>query len=421
VDNIHGQKAAFFIYLLKCESIMSLMTIEEPESTHRPQVWQASHALWRLAFRPFYLCAALFAALAVPLWVAQYLGWLGGWPRVGLLWHMHEMVFGMVAAVVIGFLYTAGKNWTNLWTPRRGHLIALVVLWLGGRVAMLAAPPLVGAAIDVLFLPLAAWSFYRVLRLSDNRRNLFLVGLLALLTLANVVFHSAALGWIALSPLLPVQAAILTVVMIESVIGARVIPMFTSNGAPGTKPVVNPKRDRVTIILAACASLAWLAGLPAALTAVLALAAAGATLLRLAGWQPHRTVRVPLLWILHLSYGWISIGFFLLALASLNIVPSSAAFHALTVGSMAGLIIGMMTRTALGHTGRPLKTGRAELAMYILIQLLAVARLSAALGVDSQSHVMLLLAAACWAGAFLLYVFRYGPYLFRPRIDGREG
>lgn len=400
---------------------MSLLTIEEPDASAHPALWDADHPLWRLGFRPFYLLAAAFAVFSVPLWIAHYLGWLSGWPHIGLGWHMHEMVFGMVIAVVIGFLYTAGRNWTGLWTPRKAHLAALALLWCAGRVAMLTAPPVLAAAIDLLFLPFAAWPLYRVLQQSGNKRNLFLAGLLGLLTVANALFHAAVLGWIPLAPVAPIQAAILIVVVIESVIGARVIPMFTSNGAPGTKPIVHPKRDAIALALMAGASLAWIFGLPAPAIAALASAAACAMLLRLAGWKPHRTIHVPLLWILHLSYGWIPIGFFLLALTSLNVVAASAAFHALTVGSMSGLILGMMTRTALGHTGRPLASGRAELAMYLLIQVGAFARVWAAIDMGAVRNGALIVSAVCWTAAFLLYVVVYGPYLLRPRLDGREG
>ncbi len=262
---------------------------------------------------------------------------------------------------------------------------------------------------------------YRVLQRSGNKRNLFLIGLLGLLTLANATYHGAALGWIALSPIAAVQAAILIIVTIESVIGARVIPMFTANGAPGTTPIVHPRRDLISLVLTVSASVAWVVGLPAVLIASLAVAAACTQMVRWGGWKPHRTLRNPLLWILHLSYAWIPFGFILIALAALQIVTASAAFHALTVGSMAGLIIGMMTRTALGHTGRPLKSGYAELAMYFLIQAGAVARLVAGLGAPAMRDAALVLATACWAGAFLIYVAVYGPYLVRVRVDGREG
>jgi uncharacterized protein involved in response to NO len=400
---------------------MSLISIEEPPTVSNPSASLWLHPVLRLGFRPLYLLAALFAALAVPLWTAQVAGHLHGWAQLGVAWHMHEMVFGFAIAVVVGFLYTAGRTWTGLWTPREGQLAMLAALWLAGRAAMFALPPLPAALVDALFLPCAAWPMYSVLKQSGNTRNLFLVGLLGLLALCNAAFHGAVLGWLKLAPAAPVQAAILIIVVIESVIGGRVIPMFTRNGAPGSTPQVRPALDKFALGALACASLAWVAGLPAVLTAPLCLVAGAAALVRLAGWQPRATLRVPLLWILHLSYGWIGVGFILLAGASAGLLPASAALHALTVGSMAGLIIGMMTRTSLGHTGRPLKAGRAEVAMYLLIQLGGLARLAAGVGPHGWYLAALVLASLCWSLSFALFAWTYGPYLWRPRVDGKEG
>jgi uncharacterized protein involved in response to NO len=400
---------------------MSLLSVEEPVLPAGARApWLPDHPLWRLGFRPFYLLAALLAAVAVPAWVANYLGWIA-WPRLGLGWHMHEMVFGMAVAVIVGFLLTAVRAWTGLWTPREGHLAALAALWVAGRVAMLAAPPWLAALVDLAFLPLAAWPLWRVLHRAGNKRNQFLPVLLMLLAAANVLYHAAALGWMALSPVAPVEGAILIIVLIESVIGSRVIPMFTRNGAPGSTPAVHERRDKVAMGLTAATVIGWILPLPPAAFAGIAFAAGCAVLLRLAGWQPQRTVRVPLLWILHLSYAWIGIGFFMLALAALNVVTPSAAFHALAVGSMAGLIIGMMTRTALGHTGRPLKAGAAETAMYWLIQIGALARVGAAVGPAAARAACLVGAAMAWSLAFSLYVAVYGRYLWQVRIDGKEG
>lgn len=399
---------------------MSLLTIDEPAAPVHHPLWSAAHPLWALGFRPFYILSAAFAALAVPLWLGQYLGWLA-WPHVGLGWHAHEMVYGMAIAVIVGFLFTAGRNWTNLWTPRGTHLAALAGLWMAGRGAMLGAPPLAAAAVDLLFLPLAAWPLYRVLKQSGNKRNLFLVFLLALLTVANALFHGATVGWLALSPLAPVHAAILVIVVIEAVIGGRVIPMFTNNGAPGSKPVVRPLHDKVALGLTVAASVAWVLPLPGAISAALMMAAACAMLLRLAGWRPQRTLRVPLLWILHVGYAWIAIGFALLALAALGLGTASAGFHALAVGSMAALVIGMMTRTTLGHTGRMLKSGRYEPVMYLLIQAGAVLRVLAQFAPAAWRNAALLASGACWSLSFLMFLAVYAPYLWRARIDGREG
>ena len=385
-------------------------------------VWSLAHPVWQLGFRPFYLLAALFAALAVPLWVARYLGWLTVGAHIDLNWHMHEMIFGMVIAVVIGFLFTAARNWTELWTPRRAHLAALAGLWLLGRVAMLFADPLPAALADLLFLPCAAWPLYRVLHRSGNRRNYFLVLLLAMLTLCNLCFHAARLGWLNVATLMPVQIAIFVVVVIESVIGARVIPMFTRNGAPGVTPVVHALRDQITLGLLLTAVFAWMLGVPGIPAAALALLAAGALLFRLFAWQAQRTLHVPLLWILHLSYAWIPAGLILLALSELNLAPASAAFHALTVGSMAGLILGMMTRTTLGHTGRKLLTGKPEFLLYVLIQAGALLRVLASLITGAAlQNAGLIAAGLCWSLAFVLFVMGYAPFLLRARIDGREG
>ncbi len=400
---------------------MSLYTIEEPAAPQHHRLWSGRHALWALGFRPFYLLAALLAVLAIPAWLANYLGWISA-PAITLGWHMHEMVYGFALAVVVGFLLTAVRAWTGIWTPRGAHLAMLALVWVAGRVAMLAAPAWLAAAVDLLFLPLAAWALYKVLRQADNKRNMFLVGLLGLLTLANAAYHGAVLELLPISQVTPIHAAILIIVLIESVIGGRVIPMFTDNGAPGgPKALQLPRNDKIALALLAATVAGWVAGVPGPLMAVLALLACCATILRLLGWRPLRAAAVPLLWILHLSYAWIAAGFLLLALAALGLGAASTAFHALAVGSMAGLIVGMMTRTTLGHTGRKLVAGKAETAMFALIQAGALLRVLAALAPVQWRNGALLLSGACWTLSFVLFLIVYAPYLWRPRIDGKEG
>lgn len=400
---------------------MSLLTIEEPDAGKRQPLWNGGHALWALGFRPFYLLAAVLAVLAIPVWLSQYLGWIAWAPNITLGWHMHEMVFGFAIAVVVGFLFTAGRAWTGFWTPRGLHLAALALLWVAGRIAMLAAPAWLAAVIDMSFLPLAAWSMYRVLHRAGNKRNMFLVGLLTLLAIANGAFHAAAMQLIPVSEIAAIHAAILLIVLIEAVIGGRVIPMFTDNAAPGPKSVVRPRNDKIALAAVAAASAVWVFGAPAPLMAALALMACVATAIRLAGWKPYRTIRVPLLWILHLSYAWIPLGFLLLGLAALGIGTASTAFHAMAVGSMAGLIVGMISRTTLGHTGRKLATGRAELFTYALIQAGAVARVAAGMAPPEWRPGLLAVSGACWSLSFALLLLVYAPYLWRPRIDGKEG
>ena len=401
---------------------MSLLTIEEPAAETRHPLWNGGHALWALGFRPFYLLAAALAVLGIPAWLAHYAGWVSWSPNITLGWHMHEMVFGFAIAVVVGFLLTAVRAWTGLWTSRGTHLAGLALLWLAGRAAMLTGPAWLAAAIDMSFLPLAAWSLYRVLKRAGNKRNMFLVGLLALLAIANGVFHAATMELLPVSVIAPIHAAILLIVMIEAVIGGRVIPMFTDNGAPGTpKAVVRPRNDKIALAVIVSAIAGWVFGAPGPLMAALGLMASVATAIRLAGWRPARALRVPLLWILHLSYAWIPLGFLMLGLAALGIGSASTAFHALAVGSMAGLIVGMITRTTLGHTGRKLVAGRAETLMYGLIQAGALTRVGAGMAPMEWRAGLLVVSAACWTLSFALLLMVYTPYLWRARIDGKEG
>jgi len=400
---------------------MTLLTIEETAGSDSAASGLLRHPLLALGFRPFYLLAAAFAAVAIPVWLLRYYGLLPALVHIDLSWHAHEMVFGFAVAAIIGFLYTAGRNWTGLWTPRRGPLAAIVLLWMAGRIAMLLTQPMFAAAVDILFLPVAAVPLYRVLRQANNKRNLFLIALLLVLALCNLGFHAARSGWLQLSPLQPVHAAILVIAIIETAIGGRVIPHFTANAVTGARPVINDRRDRITLILTAGTALAWALALPAPFIAGVAAAAATAQLTRLAGWKPLCTLRNPLLWILHASYAWLVLGLILLAMSALGLASTSAAFHVLAIGAMAGLIMGMITRTALGHTGRPLHAGRAEAAMYLLIQVGVAFRLLAAAGPDGVRDAGLLLSAACWTTAFLMYAITYGPYLFNARLDARDG
>ena len=375
----------------------------------------------RIGFRPFYLLAAGFAAIAIPLWLGRYLAGFSAPAQVDLYWHAHEMVFGFATAVIMGFLYTAGRNWTGLWTPR-GHRLALIAgLWLLGRLAMLFADPRLAAAVDLGFLPVAAWPLYQVLRRAQNRRNLGLLVILALLWVADLGFHASRLGWLPYSPLQATEAAILLIVMLMSIIGGRVIPPFTTNAIGQPRATIDPRLDRGVMVATAAILVVWSLPLPGWLVLLVAVVAAALHLRRLGGWQSRHVVGRPLLWILHLAYAWIPLGLLLLGLSAVDVVTRSAAFHALTVGAMAGLIVGMITRTALGHTGRPLEAGLAETCMYTLIALAAIARVAAALLPAAYYPVALVISMVCWVSAFLTYIVVYGPYLWRARLDGAEG
>ena len=394
------------------------MLSERQAAAQKPYGWP----VLRLGFRPFYLGAAALAAIWVPLWLAIFLAGLPLPTTVpGLFWHAHEMLFGFAVAVIVGFLMTAGKNWTGLATPRGPWLAALVLLWLAGRWAAFSGSALLYGLLDVALLVLVAGILIRLLLRARNFRNLPLAGLLVLLALTNACFHLAAHGQIAMSPLTPLHAALALVLMIESVIGGRVIPAFTMAAKPGLKLLRQPRLEWVTFGMTALA-LAWWVFAPAGWPGAWALGAAGLLhLRRFLGWQPQSSARQPMLWILHAAYAWFPLGLVLLALAQVGVLPDSVGVHALAVGFTGGLIVGMMTRTARGHTGRTLLADRSEVLAYGLILLAAVLRVLLPLVLPAFTSTVLVLAGMAWSLAFVVYLGRFSPWLLQTRLDGQDG
>ncbi|WP_133699143.1 NnrS family protein [Roseateles toxinivorans] len=376
----------------------------------------------RLAFRPFYLLAALAGVTLMPLWWAVYTGRLV--PASGLapsLWHAHEMLFGMVGAVVVGFLFTAGKTWTGLPTPRGSQLGAFALLWLMARVAALAAPYPVFFVLDVAFLPLAAALFGDLLVRSGNLRNAGIATVLMGLGIANLAFHLGASGALDWPPQRALQAAVALLVVLETVIGGRVIPFFTRNVTPGLENAVPTWRERLLMGVTLLGLVAWLCEWPIGFAATLLGGAAGLHLWRLLTWAPQMSLRRPILWSLHLAYAWIPVGLALLASSLWFQWSVSPALHTFTVGATAGLLMSMMTRTARGHTGRPLQVGRVEALAYVLVALSACLRVLVPLAWPSATLVTLIISGACFASAFALYLAVYAKWLLSPRADGQDG
>jgi len=393
-------------------------TVDRPDATSPPRF-----ALFALGFRPFYLLAALLAALSVPVWVAQYVGLLPSrGPIAGLAWHMHEMVFGFAVAVVTGFLFTAGRNWTNQPTPTGATLAGLAALWLAARVLAITGPSSVAAWVDFAFLPLVAWFLWRALKAANNKRNYFFVALLGALAVFNMAFWFAAFGIAPVSPLVPIKAALYVIVTIVGIMGGRVIPMFTQNTIPTARVRRSVSLDRWAIGLLAAALAFDVLAAPAWLLAPAALSAAVLHATRLALWDPIATRGKPIVWILHASYAWIPVGLALLAIASLTPkVHEVYAVHAFAIGAVGGMIIGMITRTALGHTGRVLAAGLAETFAYGLVQAAAFTRVAVGLAIPAAYGQTLALSALFWSAGFALYAIAYFPILTRPRADGRPG
>ena len=378
-------------------------------------------ALFNLGFRPFYLLAALFAALAVPAWVADLSG--HGWPArylEGLVWHQHEMVFGFALAVIAGFLLTAGRVWTGRATPSGAPLALLAAHWLAARVLVVTGPPWLAALVDGAFPFVVAFVLGRVIFAARNARNYFVPVLIAVLGLVNAGFHLSALGLIDAPPSLWAQGGLFLELLLLMVMAGRVVPSFTASALPQAKLHRSAALDYAALALSAIAFACALGEVGGWLGALPAFAAAALHATRQAGWAPLATRGRPILWILHLSHAWIPVGFVLLGLAAFGLVIGAAPLHAFAVGALAGTVVGMITRTALGHTARPLAAGRAEFACYVLVHCAAAARVAAALVLTAYMPLVYL-SAALWSAAFLTYFFAYAPRLASARLDGRPG
>lgn len=394
--------------------------VEPPSALPVPQF-----ALWQLGFRPFYLLASVFAALSVALWGLQSTGWLSRPYLAGPVWHAHEMLFGYALAVVVGFLLTAGKNWSGQQTLQGLPLGLLAALWIAGRVLVLTPYGWLAAAVNSAF-PLAAAvalavPFWR----ARNRRNYFFVGLLVALSGAQLAVHLGHLQVLALPAWLGIHLGLDVLLFIMAVMAGRIVPMFTNNGVPGAAARRDPRLETAALgavlaILVADALGPLLPGRQVWMTALLGLATF-AHLARVALWQPFKTLRTPLVWVLHASYLWIVIHLALRTLALVDAVPASLATHALTVGAVGGLTIGMMTRTARGHTGRPLVADAFDVAAYTAVLGAAAVRVFLPLLMPALVIEAILASALLWSVGFAIYAARYWPVLTRQRIDGRPG
>ncbi|MBW2423438.1 MAG: NnrS family protein, partial [Deltaproteobacteria bacterium] len=389
------------------------------------------YGLWGRGFRPFFLGMALYTLVVIPWWTASWLAGVPapGWPGA-IQWHGHEMLFGFVAAGIAGFLLTASPTWAGRRALCGRPLAALFGLWVAGRVAFALAgflPVWVVAAVDFVFLPCVAFVVGWTLRGSGQYRNYGVVAVVSGLALANALVHADALGvahgWSGRALRLAVDG----IVVLILVISGRITPAFTRNAfrREGLAYEVRSPLALHAVAITAALALAVVGSAMqrSAATGVLATIAGLAAAARMVGWQSWHTRRDPLLWSLHAGVAWLVVGLLLVAAGDLGApIPVAAGLHALTAGAMGTMLIAVMTRVALGHTGRPLALPTGMVQAYLLVHLAALARVAGALVVEpGLNRALILLAGLAWAGGFGLFALRYGPMLVRPRVDGRPG
>jgi uncharacterized protein involved in response to NO len=378
-------------------------------------------ALLSYGFRPFFLLGALWAGLTVLLWLPIYEGDIAlDTVFTPTDWHAHELLFGYVAAVVTGFLLTAIPNWTGRLPLNGLPLLVLVLAWLAGRLAV-AAGSLLGwrlvAIIDASFLVLVLGAATREVVAGRNWRNLRVLVIVAVLVLANIVFHVEAHLWG--GAVLGRRMALAAVVALIVLVGGRIIPSFTRNwlvkANPGQLPAPFDRLDAVAVGATVLGLAAWLVAPEGLVTAGLLTAAGLANAVRLARWRGDRTGRDPIVLILHLGYGFVPLGFLLLAAAAVwPAVGEAAGIHAWSVGAAGVMTLAVMTRATRGHTGHALEASPATRLIYMAVLAAAVLRILAGL-LPEVATPLLWAAATAWVVAFWGFCLAYGPMLMRPR------
>jgi len=399
---------------------MSLINIE---SLQKP-IPQNRFSLFELGFRPFFLAAAVVAVVLMLWWQGLLLSLLDADVYYGAaIWHSHEMVFGFAVAVMAGFLLTAVRNWTKVQTLKGPWLAAIVILWLAGRLLPLFStmlPPWVIAIVDSAFLPLLALFLAIPILRANKRPQLIFVAMLMLMLVGNIMVHLELLGFVVSSAEMGITLAMNTVVLMIVIMAGRVFPMFTKTGAPGAVPRKWPWLEKLAIVSMLLLLIAELLYPQAWLLTALAGIAALAHAARLWGWHSRLVWSVPLLWVLHLGYAWLVLAFALKALLITGALEPVLATHSIAAAIVV-LCLGMMSRVALGHTGRALIPADSMAWAFAFINLAMVARVLVPMFVPGWSATAMIASAGLWLIAFALFVHTYLPILIRARVDGQPG
>ncbi|EWH09418.1 NnrS family protein [Catenovulum agarivorans DS-2] len=406
---------------------MALIQIQQPNNLQQPQK-PKGHPFWELAFRPWFLLASVWSVLAITIWM----GFLHGKPLTHqwhmlnpLVWHTHEMIFGFAATVAAGFVLTAVQTWTNQPSINGKPLMLLTAIWLIARVCFAlneTSSIYLGFALQMLWWLGVIYSYSKLVLKANNKRNYIFIGLFSLMMIANATLLLADLQQNIPMAIHLAQTSVLIFALLISLIGGRVIGFFTKNGAPHSNPQQYPMLNLASNLLTAICAIGlfltyfsqthiiWymLSGLFIG-TGIL-------QTIRLIGWQPHKTLKVPLLWSLHATYLAMSLGLILMGISFVReSITFSDALHLITVGSIGGMILAMIARVSLGHTGRMIIVGHT---MAIAFSALIIAGLSRSLlAVFGMPQLSWKISAALWIIGFMIFVVVYTPILLAPRKD----
>lgn len=396
------------------------LNIEDPDK----QVSKDSFVPFALGFRPFFLLAGLSAVLLILLWFLQLTGKVtvsGYYTPTG--WHAHEMLFGYTVAVISGFLLTAAGNWTGIKIVNGWRLMLLTVVFLAGRLAPFVPelPHWIIATVDIIFLPLVALILATPIIRVKQWSNIIFVPLLLTMAAANTAVHLSALQVIDVNIVMGSRAMVYLVMFLIVVMGGRVIPFFTERGVAGVttkKWTAIEYLSAISVLLAAISDVfyGW-----SVVTGYLAFFAAIINMIRLYGWYSNQIWYVPLVWVLHVAYSWIIMGFILKGLVIFDLSQSAFSYHAFTVGGIGMMTLGMMARVSIGHTGREMELGSWMVLAFIILNVATIVRVILPIFTHDYYLQLIQLASSLWIVSFTIFAITYTPMLLKARIDGREG
>ena len=406
---------------------MALLNIQQPNTLHQP-VAQKGHPFWELAFRPWFLLAALWSVFAVTIWM----GFLHGKPLTHqwhmlnpLVWHTHEMIFGFAATVAAGFVLTAVQTWTSQPSLSGKPLMLLTFVWIAARICFAlndSTSVYLGFALQMLWWLGVIISYSKLVLKVKNKRNYVFIGIFSVMMFANASLLIADIQQNIPLAIHIAQTAVLMFVLLISLIAGRVIGFFTKNGAPQSNPQQYPWLNLVCNLLSAICALGifltYFSRNPVIwyLLSFIFISTGILQTIRLIGWQPHKTFKVPLLWSLHATFLAMSFGLILMGISFVtNNIGFSDALHLITVGSIGGMILAMIARVSLGHTGRMIIVGNTMAVAFGALIIAGISR--SALAIFGMPQLSWKISAALWIIGFMIFVVVYTPILFAARKD----
>jgi len=389
-------------------------------------------AFFRLGFRSMFLSAAIFSVIAILIWLLALHGSVEFSPFNNILWwHGHEMLFGFVSAIIVGFLLTAVQTWTGQPGLKGWALFSLWGLWLSARLLLAIKPaiipPIVIILIDLSFLPLAGYFLAKPILRVKQYKNMVFAPVLLLLSICNGLTYIEPTSGLSDFFRHGTYAAVMFISLIMTIMGGRVIPFFTASGTKTVKRENIQWIEWLSVISVGLLAFSFLFNLAASkdysiILSVLFFIAALTNFIRFSRWRFFSTINIPLLWSLQLSYLFIPLTFLLLALHyAFGIFSLSSILHGLTIGAMGNMVLAMMARVSLGHTGRPLKVNKLVVSAFVALLIAASLRVVAGMWINDSYLLLTSMSAGFWVYGFTVFSVIYFPILTQPRVDGRPG